>query len=236
MTAKLLFTHHAVSRYVQRHARDLTPEEARDVLESEASSAVKLGVKSAKNDADEWEIPSLGLRLLVKPDARQGPTEEPQCVVLTVLPQRRPQEDDYALIATLQAEAHAVFERVKAEREEVKARIVVVRSQSKPRTPPISSLLSKQEELAYTVKIAKLELAAIERWACVLTTETREREKTLRTQLTSDSTLALTKASLRVAIRALVAIDNDEARGALSEIESVHPGFLSPEFWSKPQD
>lgn len=235
MTAKMIFSHHAISRYVQRHAKGASQEEARRILEGAAHTAVKLGIKSANKDADEWELPSLGLRLLVKVDDRQEATEEPQHVVLTILPQRRPQAEDAALIAELQAEARAVFDRVKAERETIReeqktrAGKPKLTRQSLPALPAVKN----RQELSYAVKIAKLELAAMEQWARVLTTETRECEKTARTQTVRYDTHEHTKSCLRVEIRALTAIDDPSAKAALEEIEALHDGFLSPNFWAK---
>lgn len=231
MTAKLVFTNHAIARYKQRHARNLTLLEALRVLEEAAPEAVRLGDKSIKGDADVWAVPSLGIRLLVRTDQRPTPGEAPQNIVLTVLPQNAPQQEDAALIADLQAEARAVFAQVKAERDAIRADIEAAPAKSAQR----SALQQQFDERSHQIAIVHLELVGLEHWARVLTTETKEREKTLRTQAARADEYGSRSDALRIAVNALfnIGIDNLIAHKALADISRINPGLVTDGFRTK---
>ncbi len=231
MSGKLFFTRHAVDRYIKRHDRSLTPEQARALLDAEGVGAVNTGKKSIKGDSDEWEIPALGITLLVKPDERLTADESPRYVVLTILPRYSPgMTFDAQLVEDLQREAQEVFDRVKAERGATVEQLSIAPSQERP------ALTERLEDLRFQREIAGSELAYIMNLSAALK---RDHKLQLRTAHRDDNTRAM-KESLRIAVRKLTAIAEGRteypytcAESALREIEAIHADFITPKFYVK---
>lgn len=227
MSGKLYFTGHAVDRYIQRHDRSLTPVQARALLEEESNDAVNTGRRSAKGDSDEWEIPSLGITLLVKPDERLAATEMTRNVVLTILPRYSPgMTFDAQLIEDLQREAREVFDRVKAEQATIETRIEEARGFAAPK-PKLDRLARRRDDLQLRATIAGSELAYIMNLNVLL----KRDHETRRHEANRADNERVMRESLRIAVRALRAIADDRADEALRGIEQLHPGFVSPKFY-----
>lgn len=76
----LVLTHHAVERYIARHARHLTYEEAHAELTAHLDKAMQMKERTIKG-TDQWRLDELGVTLVVRRDWR---TKEP--IVVTILP------------------------------------------------------------------------------------------------------------------------------------------------------
>lgn len=84
MTAPIVFTRHAIERYLQFHMLDqpqATEEDARRLLEAHAHEAVRLSVRTHKGQ-EQWQIQALGCEIVTKPEGDYH-------VCLTILPPMR---------------------------------------------------------------------------------------------------------------------------------------------------
>jgi len=81
---RLTFTYHAVDRYVQRHAPELTIAEATRRLAAAALGAVRLKERTVRGH-DQYHLPDLDVIAVIKRDpGRKGAT------VVTILPAKAP--------------------------------------------------------------------------------------------------------------------------------------------------
>lgn len=88
MRQEFLFTHHAVERYIQRHARHLSFQEAMTALEEGALEAEVLPQKTLAGQT-QWLLKNPRVVLVTK-------SEQKRCIVVTVLPREAtPEESEW---------------------------------------------------------------------------------------------------------------------------------------------
>lgn len=214
------FTEHAIDRFVERHAPELSREEARNFLAEAAQSAVKLRQKTYSGQF-QWQVEDSGIILVTKRDAGED-------VCVTVLPQ---------------PEQHGISE----EEMELMREYALVQPSVPPPAPqrnkqgffgtkkaPVAAEGSQQiftlskKQVRQLLHVRHLEVAKV-----------RQVEKTKRHFDKQAEEISKTKRALRVAIRFLLnnAWDQpDAAKQAIIDIRAIDPGFLSEGFWNPEWD
>lgn len=245
MANVIRFEPHAVDRYRQRFAPDLSYDEATAALAAAAPGAIPLKERTTAGDA-LWRLPDLGVVIVTKRDP--GVTGH---VCVTVLPRSASRDyrpvpqhlDDRMAAADLLAASIAADEArladarravtfaastVAAERDAVKV------SQVEKARPAVleataRTLAAVKVERAVTAKVepirSRLALAHIE-MAIV-----KEECKTIRHALTTDETISRLKGALRLAMRALHG--EAEAADAIAGVVAVDPGLGTRAFWAE---
>lgn len=231
-----IFSEHAIQRYMKRHDRSLAYDAAKALLYREVVHAVDLHKRSPKNDADEWLIPSLDIRILVKNDERLDATEAPRKVVLTILPRRAPKAPDLEMIEAIHQEAVAVFEKIRAEKLKAGAAATSAHTEyglAKAAKVPKEVLSARTNDLISRQKAAetaklRLQIARLEmEEAKLLLAMVRADELTNRHVATQAFTAKIHRRVLRVAIKAL---QQHGIHDALAEIEQIEPAFVTERF------
>lgn len=228
----MIFTKHAVERYLQFHMMDrpgATEDEARDLLESHAAEAIRCG-ETHRGDP-LWRIESLGVELVCKHE------DEVWCV--TVLPPPR-----FRGLTPLQAEAvEASLREAKARVVEVEAEQVALDKQPPSRPEPLDlpvdpaayrSIIKAREQAAKRETEAReAQRRALKKRHMAVTAERdilAHTLKTMRHQLNGEGQDVKLRAALRVALRCLRSQRTIEASEALDEIRKLDPGLVSDEF------
>lgn len=208
----MVFTRHAVERYMQFHMLDrptATDLEARAILEQHAGSATKVPHRTHRGDPI-WNIEALGIEVIAKRDGDDD-------VVVTVLP-----PPQFRGLSPLQAEAVAARAAV----VEAEIRSIEHEQRSPEAAPPPKSAGKKtpvdEKRMAHIRSLKERNVAAAYEHALLMSTL-----KTIRTQLSADRNLANTKQALRIALRHLRAAGATDALAAIGE---VHAGFLLDDF------
>ena len=218
---RLVFTKHAVERYIQFHMIGaITPPDPRDVralLESHAPQAYKILGKTHCGHP-QWRIDALGCDLVAKHDDGEN-------IVVTILPPERmrgltPAEAERlaehanmakARAATLAAEQAALTETARA----------LKTKPAKADKPAIDARNNRLAELKHERIVAEVERDVI---LHVL--------KKARQQLADEDGAAKLKMGLRIALRHLRSLGD---AAALAEVATVDARFVTDKFIDKDQ-
>jgi hypothetical protein len=220
----VIFSVHAVERYIQFHCIDraVTMEEARAELEAALPSAVNTKTKTWRG-GKYWRLDALGVELVVRDDT-----------VVTVLPPPR-----FRGLTPMQAEAVALsVKRMRTERDDAQAEMKAVSvkideideiKRENPHAPDASFLRSSLVEVS---RQARARAALLH----------QERElllgvlKTMRHQIAMDDQQAKLRAALRIALRFVRGAAepwggaHDSADETLAKIADIDPGLVSSDF------
>ena len=209
----MIFTRHAYERYRQFHMLDqptATDEDARQILQRFGPTAIYTGRKTHLGDPI-WCIEALGVELVAK-------NENGTVTCVTVLPPQRlrgltPLQAEAVEVSMRAAEAR--FAAVDRERRELRAQAPAIGE--KPADP--ASETRRCRRLTDLNPLAKIRQAERDVLSAVL--------KTMRTQLSADSSLANAKAALKIALRHLRVIG---AVDVIDVIREIDPGLTSDKF------
>lgn len=224
----ILFTDHAVDRYLDFHAIDrptMTHDEARELLEQHADSAIKLPAKTRVRGDDQWAIEALGIELVARHGSLRGVVGD---VCVTILPPPRLRG-----LSPLQAErvelmlAAAGHRRVELQAERVA--LAAVTAVPLPRDRAQRAVARAPHDLASARLLeirAELALVTAEHLLLVPIL------KTMRHQITSDVQQKTATAALRLALQYLnaISISDPHASLVLAQIREIDPGFLTNQF------
>jgi hypothetical protein len=219
----MIFTRHAVQRYRQFHMLDqptATDDDAYDVLMRHGPAAVLSRTRTHRGDP-VWMLEALGAELVCK-------HENGTVTCVTVLPPPR-----FRGLTPLQAERVADSHREARERAEAAQRVVAETSAAMARAIVARRVAAAPAAIAVRkteLAMLQADLSAAKRAA---TFAVAERDslgaalKTMRHQLTSDETVSKLKAALKVAVRRLMEVGDEDG---LAAIAAVDPGLASVEF------
>lgn len=243
MSFSIIFTEHAIERYVRRHAPGMTLDEARKRLEDAAASATKLKARTVRGHT-QWEIVSLGVVAVTKRDP--GKTED---VVVTILPayENWLQEviDDESAEALKKYDAEG---RVRGVPNPASAEIHKKRDPSC--MPKLIKHMLSVEQIVATHRLDAVRFVFGKREKTIQFIESQreatarrvvsEREKTMRHENTQELELRKCHRSLRIAVRALRRIAEQEddhydrrallAKEAIDAMIAIEPAYARPEF------
>lgn len=219
----ILFTEHAVDRYLDFHAIDrptMTREEVRALLEEHAGAAIKLDEKTRAGD-DLWQIQALGIELVARYGSLHGVAGN---VCVTILPPPRlrglsPLQAER--VEGLMAEAHVRRDALARER----AGHAAVRSVPIPAAEPARSRARAAHNHAVT-RLAELRFE--------LAINAAERDllqtilQTMRGGLASDRVKAFEVC--RLLIRFVQSQPDVHAAAVLQEVGKIEPYFLTKKF------
>lgn len=201
-------THHAVDRFVERFAPEMSHDEARAHLEAKAAGAARLSTRTMLGQ-EQWKIEGPACVLVVKRD-RGGPP-----VVVTVLP-------DPERFAWRLTEGEEEILREWAERVATLAPRPAKGPKPGPPAPPRKPSMPAKSHPAYEAMVSQNEAA-----------KKRHEEKTRRYLDQQGAELGKLKGALAVALRALVgaAASGDRAAfAALEEVQAREPGYVTEAF------
>jgi hypothetical protein len=245
----IAFTHHAVERYRERYAPEMSTRQARAALEEAAAGGDVVTLRERTILGDEQRsIPSLGIILVVKRDA--GSTDE---VAVTVLPAHGPRR------APVDAAIHERAAEVRARLEELRAKRATAEIAVKAAGALPGLHVADRNRKQAAIAGAKATSNVFAKMIQLLEHEARivaPMAKAIMHEATMGNTASQAKAVARIAIRALVAIrqaatdatDRDASWSldgiegaiteAMDEIASLSPGMLTPTFynWRDPKD
>lgn len=221
MPAEIAFTHHAVKRYIQRHARELTYDAALARLQT--APVTKLRERTLLGQI-QYEIQDPYCVLVVKRDRRSSP----ELVCVTVLPTR---ENSFGWTA----EEEAIRNEWLADQAAAKVRRDVAAGpalilapargvepkQGRVCNPPAPPTMPREPEVReFMLK------------AMALSVE-KEREKTRRHELSEQLNGVVAKRCIRILLIDLVrrSAEGDESARAIAElVQEVRPEFLQHDF------
>jgi hypothetical protein len=201
---EIVITYHAIERFQQRIVRGLPFDDAKKLLWSAAQTATQMKAKTVKGHS-LWAVETPPMRLVIK-DTEDGPL----CV--TILPPEEAGTESLELLQDLSEEASRRSERKREESFAIPP----------PGANQDPSEIAVMEEHR---KILQLE-------ASILSSEVaryREREKTLRHQISAESE-ELRKA-LKWAVRALQGETSEKE--ALLQIKEINLAWVSPVFYQE---
>lgn len=247
MTLTIKFTDHAVQRYRQRHAGELSFDEAKERLVGAAGSAVPLRRKT-DNGQEQWRVDSLDIILVTKHDPK---ARVHTCV--TVLPKladyRHPSGSLAEHVENLAAEARlreasaaADLARLREAQRQAAAEATtgavttavetLTRAADLPPPPSTATATGSYYASATAAAGARAKELAIQHDALRIHRAILDAElKTIRHACTTDREQHKLRRVLRIAVRHLMGIlDREVAYNAITEIDG---GFLSPEFFTK---
>ncbi len=207
MTA-IAITHHAVDRFVERFAPEMSHDEARAHLEAKAPGAARLATRTVLGQ-EQWKIEGPACVLVVKRD-RGG-----AAVVVTVLP-------DPERFAWRLTEGEEEILREWAERVATPAPRPAKGPRPGPPSPPKRPSMPAKSHPAYEAMVSQAEAA-----------KKRQEEQTKRYQDAQGREIGRLKVALAAALRALVgaAANGDAAAfAALEEVQAQEPGYLTEAF------
>lgn len=229
----MLVSLHAVSRFVQRYRPDLTEQAARPILTLLAASAELVGPTDGGNMYRAEMADGRRVSMVVRDDPHDGR------VVVTVLPpsaEPMPAEEvDEVLEAFDRLNAPPRPSVVKRARVEPPAQ---EEAHPTPATPPKS--LGKAN--AYWVEASRFEalereterLRALAESPRLSLKRELERIRQHAERMSLDREVA--RDGLRIAVRALLEFDTEDAREALRKIASIEPGWVSDNFVTREPD
>ncbi len=197
------FTEHAIDRFIERHAPDLSRKEARKCLEETALKAVRLKEKTI-NGESQWMLED-GIILVTKRDGG-----ETVCVTILPEPYRRgPREEELEMM-----------------REYAEANLPPITGEKREKAPHpnelkqfMTSALS-DKQLRKMLHIYRLDAA-----------KEKQRQKTIRHLDHQAKEIEKMRTVSRISINALVSIDPNHP--ALEEIRAIEPIFLTQSFLLK---
>ena len=198
------FTEHAIDRFIQRHAPELSREEAKAFLEDAALSAVKLRQKTFDGQF-QWQVQETGIVLVTKPDSGEH-------VCVTVLPRpeaKGPSEEELELMRE-----YAITQPPSPPEPKTK---LFRKAPAAEGSQTVFTLSKKQ--VRQLLHIRHLEVAKV-----------RQQEKTKRHLDKQAEEISKAKRALKVAVRFLLnnAWENpDAAKNAIIEIRAIDPVFIS---------
>jgi hypothetical protein len=235
MPADIFFTHHAVERFVQRHAPESSQADAAAHLAR--VDATRLRERTILGQL-QYQVENPRCVLVVKRD----PNCSPDLVCVTVLPERENargwSEDELAIRNEWLADqaerkvardvAHATLLTEDSARGHKPTPVPAPASpQSKPQPSPVPPRITLPRDPEQARIVAELQTLAL------TTSIEREREKTKRHEMTEFHNNVLLKRCLRIVLADLVsrAARGDAAALQISElVQQVRPEFLTGDF------
>lgn len=201
------FTEHAIDRFIERHAPDLSRTEARRYLEDTALKAVRLKEKTL-NGETQWQIED-GTVLVTKRDCGEN-------VCVTVLPEpfrRGPCAEELEMMREY-AESHPD-------------------TRPKPSLPPrlpTKRADPNEAKQFFEVALSDRQLRKILHIARLEASKTKQQEKTKRHLDHQSAEVEKLRSILRITLRALTGLDTTAGEQVLEEVRSIEPSFLSENF------
>jgi hypothetical protein len=204
------FTEHAVDRFIERHAPDLSREEARRYLEQSVLKAVRLKEKTY-NGETQWQIED-GIVLVTKVDNRE-------IVCVTVLPEPRqprgPSEEELELMQEYASRTLL---------DPVPVSIPKLKQHEKP---PIVQVVSRSErgaaETFFEMALSDKALKRLLHVAQLEASKLRQREKTRRHHDHQALEVSKLRALLRAAMRGLTELEGGAQY--LEEMKAIEEDF-----------
>ncbi len=215
----MVFTSHAVDRFIERHAPEMSCDEALEHLDRAAQQAVRLNAKTLLGQ-EQWEMTEPRCILVTKHDQRQGIHV---CVTVLPSPERfGPSEDELELMREAAASLPPLL-KLEPVPESPPPKLKKI-SPPPPRKEPKASppaILAKREEASRTHALV------------VAAGMVRQQEKTARHRLTVERDVDRYKEAIRLAVRFLVSLaaeKDPDAPLVLAQIQSVDPYFVTEGF------
>ena len=204
---KFGFTEHAIDRFIDRHAPDLSRAEARKYLEQTALKAVRLKEKTINGQA-QWQIED-GVVLVTKSD-----NGENVCVTILPEPQHRGPGSEELEMMRQYAEAHP---------------------DTRPHRPlpPHLGLKRAEHRQFFEMALSDRQLRKMLHIARLDASRSKQQEKTKRHQDHQSLEVEKLRSLLRIALRALTGYDGTTNGEALEEVRSIEPNFLTDNFLAK---
>lgn len=213
---RIEFTEHAILRFIERHAPQMSMEEARDYLSTAASGAVRLKAKTIRGQT-QWHIPANQIVLVTKPDGQEH-------VCVTILPHkenvpRTPTEEE--LLELMFIEERSAEERKATRKVEA--------------APSSQAINKKDPERAEKLRLFSLRGRDLSRVLQILMTQasnTKQYEKTKRHLDNNQRQYNQTKNLLRLALRYIKPHIKDDikAKEVWDKISETEPGLVSTDF------
>ncbi len=216
---RIYFSDHAVERFIERHAPDMTPEEAREHLEQEGPRAIRLRERTILGQ-EQWQLQDPPCVLVIKNSDDAGR------VCKTILPTRQNHggwtEDELEIVREASERLPPIIPREN-------------NHTPKPKPPPKATKKPPSiKEIAHTLpKKAPPEQAIELHKLLAERARQKDEEKTRRHFNKMDEQISKQKKVIRYALRYLlqqVANGDRLAKEICEEIQGVEPGFVAESF------
>jgi type IV secretory pathway VirB10-like protein len=218
--ARILFSDHAVERFIERHAPEMSLEEARQHLENEGQRAVRLRERTILGQ-EQWELQNPKCILVIKNSDDAGR------VCKTVLPNRQTYgqftEDELEIIREA-SELYPPIRPIEASNHVPKQKPPPTPAKKPPPVKKIAACLPKKQPPEQAVEVHRLLMERARQ---------KDEEKTRRHFNKMDEQISKQKRCIRLALRYLLrrSAEGDGLALEICEaIQEVEPGFLSEAF------